>query len=128
MSSRSRRTTTPRADDGADRRLAVYGSLAPGQSNHGQLDGLRGAWIAGTVRGWLVESGWGAAQGCPGLRPDPDAAPVTVQVFVSDDLPAHWARLDAFEGDEYERVVIEVATPEGPVAAQIYALKPEPRP
>ena len=127
MSSRSRRTTTPRAEPaGAERRLAVYGSLAPGRSNHGQLAGLAGDWRDGTVRGRLVESGWGAAEGYPGLRPDPAGPVVAVQLFTSDDLPAHWARLDAFEGEEYERTLIEVATADGPVSAQLYALKPEP--
>jgi gamma-glutamylcyclotransferase (GGCT)/AIG2-like uncharacterized protein YtfP len=75
------------------------------------------------VRGWLIESGWGAAQGYPGLRPDPAGPEVAVQVFASDDLPAHWARLDAFEGEEYARLTIEVTTADGPVTAQIYALQ-----
>ena len=103
-------------------RLAVYGSLAPGQSNHHQLAGLRGTWTAGTVRGWLTEFGWGAAQGYPGLRLDPYGPLVAVQVFASDDLPAHWARLDAFEGEQYARVVVEVATADGPVTAQLYSV------
>ena len=106
-------------------RLAVYGSLAPGQSNHHQLAGLAGEWRAATVRGWKVESGWGAAQGYPGLRPDPDGPQVAVLVFSSDDLAAHWARLDAFEGDEYERVQIAVDVGGETVTAQIYALRPE---
>ena len=103
-------------------RLAVYGSLAPGKANHRQLDGLTGEWRAGSVRGWLTEFGWGAAQGYPGLRLDPDGPVVAVQVFTSADLAAHWARLDAFEGDEYRRVTVEVATSDGPLAAQIYAV------
>ncbi|MDZ4372866.1 MAG: gamma-glutamylcyclotransferase family protein [Phenylobacterium sp.] len=111
----------------ADRRLAVYGSLAPGQSNHHELTGLAGHWRSGVVRGWKVESGWGAAQGYPGLRPDPAGPDVAVQVFSSADLPAHWARLDAFEGAEYQRVVVTVVTADGPLDAQIYALRPEPQ-
>ncbi|WP_293903841.1 gamma-glutamylcyclotransferase family protein [Phenylobacterium sp.] len=110
----------------ADRRLAVYGSLAPGQSNHHQLAGLRGDWSTGTVRGWRVESGWGAAQGYPGLRPDPAGPAVAVQVFSSDDLAAHWARLDAFEGAEYERLVVPVEAPGGMTDAWLYALRLEP--
>jgi len=110
----------------ADRRLAVYGSLAPGRSNHHQLDGLAGDWRTGTVRGWLVESGWGSAVRYPGLRPDPAGPEVAVQVFESADLPGHWARLDAFEGDEYERVAIDVEVGGEVVRAQIYALQPEP--
>jgi gamma-glutamylcyclotransferase (GGCT)/AIG2-like uncharacterized protein YtfP len=110
----------------SDRRLAVYGSLAPGRSNHHELAGLAGTWRPGVVRGWLVDSGWGSALGYPGLRPDPAGPEVAVQVFASDDLPAHWARLDGFEGEAYERVEIEVATADGPLNAQLYALRPEP--
>lgn len=110
----------------ADTRLAVYGSLAPGRGNHRELADLAGEWRVGRVRGWLVESGWGAAQGYPGLRPDPDGPRVEVQVLISPDLPGHWTRLDAFEGDEYERVTVTVETDGGPLRAQIYALRPEP--
>ena len=92
----------------ADTRLAVYGSLAPGRGNHRELAGLAGEWRDGRVRGWLVESGWGAAQGYPGLRPDPEGPEVDVQVLISPDLPGNWQRLDAFEGEEYERVVVTV--------------------
>ena len=49
-----------------------------------------------------------------------------MQVFTSDDLPAHWARLDAFEGEEYARVLIEVDLGGQAVTAQLYALRPEP--
>lgn len=125
MSNPFPRTTTPRAD-GADRRLAVYGSLAPGRSNHDQLAGLAGEWQAGIVRGRLVASGWGAAQGYPGLHPDPFGPEASVLLFTSDDLPDHWPRLDAFEGAEYERVVIDVDLGTHTVAAHIYALRPEP--
>jgi len=125
MSSPSPHITTPRGD-ASTRRLAVYGSLAPGQKNHGQLADLAGEWQPGVVRGQLLESGWGAAEGYPGLRPDPFGPEVHVQLFTSDDLPAHWARLDAFEGEEYERVAIEVDVGAHIVTAQIYALRPEP--
>jgi gamma-glutamylcyclotransferase (GGCT)/AIG2-like uncharacterized protein YtfP len=60
------------------------------------------------------------------LRPDPACPEVAVQVFESADLPGHWARLDAFEGDEYERVAIDVEVGGEVVRAQIYALQPEP--
>ena len=109
-----------------DCRLAVYGSLAPGEANHDQLAGLSGGWQPGIVRGHLIESGWGAAEGYPGLRPDPFGPEVHVQLFTSPDLPAHWGRLDAFEGAEYERVVIEVDLGTLSVAASLYALRPAP--
>ena len=90
------------------------------------MAGMAGDWRPGTVLGWRVESGWGSALGYPGLRLDPAGPEVAVQVFTSPDLPAHWARLDAFEGEAYERVVVEVATAEGLTEAWIYALRPEP--
>ena len=90
------------------------------------MAGMDGDWRPGTVRGWRVESGWGSALGYPGLRLDPAGPDVAVQVFTSADLPAHWARLDAFEGEAYQRVIVGVATANGPIEAWIYALRPEP--
>ena len=111
---------------GPEHRLAVYGSLAPGQPNHHQLDSLRGDWRPGVVRGRLQDSGWGAALGYPGLQPDPEGPEVAVQVFTSLDLPDHWARLDAFEGAEYERVIVAVQLDEAVVTASVFAMRPEP--
>ena len=103
-------------------RLAIYGSLAPGQPNHHQLDGLAGDWLQGYVHGSLIHAGWGATMGYPAIALDPSGPEVPVQVFESSDLSAHWARLDAFEGVGYERVVTTVHTPAGDLAAYIYAL------
>jgi gamma-glutamylcyclotransferase (GGCT)/AIG2-like uncharacterized protein YtfP len=106
-----------------EHRLAVYGTLAPGRSNHGQLAGLNGVWSHGTVRGTLHQAGWGAGEGYPGLTLDPEGAEVAVQVFTSSDLPAHWARLDAFEGTDYRRVAVTVIGPDGDaVETFIYAV------
>jgi gamma-glutamylcyclotransferase (GGCT)/AIG2-like uncharacterized protein YtfP len=93
--------------EAALRRLATYGTLAPGRPNHHQLDRLEGRWLAGHVNGMLVEAGWGAGLG---------------YVFESVDLPARWARLDAFEGPGYERVVTTVRTSTGDIDASIYVL------
>ena len=109
-------------DLGPEHRLAVYGSLAPGESNHHQLAGLAGEWMRGVLRGERRDQGWGTAGGFPGLRLDPNGGEVAVQVFSSPDLPAHWARLDRFEGADYRRVTVEVTTADGPVAAQVYVV------
>ncbi len=106
----------------AEHVLAVYGSLAPGRAHHDQLAGLAGHWSNGWVRGLLIPAGWAAAMGYPGLLLDEDGTHVAVQLFHSADLPGHWARLDAFEGPAYARTLVEVRTPEGPVAAFVYAL------
>ena len=109
-------------DVNPDHRLVVYGSLAPGKSNHGQLAGLTGTWTPGKVRGRLQDRGWGSSQGFPGLTPDPTGPEVEVQVFTSADLPAHWARLDAFEGADYARVLVELEVEGKTARANIYAV------
>lgn len=103
-----------------EHRLATYGTLAPGKPNAHQLDGLTGSWTTGTVRGHLVERGWGAAMGYPAMIPDETGPEIAVHVFHSVDLPEHWARLDAFEGAGYARVPVPVTTAEGLVSAFIY--------
>ena len=103
-------------------RLATYGTLAPGRANAHELAGLDGTWRAGTVRGRLIDAGWGATMGCPGLTLDPDGEDIAVHLFESADLPAHWPRLDAFEGAEYLRVATPVWTEGGMVDAAIYGL------
>ena len=103
-------------------RLATYGSLAPGRANHPQLDGLRGQWFKAIVRGDLVQSGWGVDLGFPGLVLNPTGGAVEVDVFEAGDLSEHWARLDAFEGEGYRRVLARMETTNGSIDAWIYVL------
>ena len=108
---------------GPEHRLIVYGSLAPGKSNHAQMVGMNGTWVSGVLCGHFRETGWGEDQAFPGLTPDANGPAVAILVFTSTDLPGHWARLDAFEGAEYRRVVVDaeidgIATP-----ANIYAVE-----
>ena len=106
-------------------RLAIYGSLAPGRSNHHHLADIAGTWREGWVEGVLHDRGWGAAQGFPGIRLERGGPRVQVHVLESNELAQHWDRLDEFEGDEYGRVPVEIHGLEtGTVAGWIYALKP----
>jgi gamma-glutamylcyclotransferase (GGCT)/AIG2-like uncharacterized protein YtfP len=107
---------------GARNRLAVYGSLAPGQANHHVLAGLRGEWRDGTVRGDLHPVGWGMTFGFPALAWRADGPVVPVKLFESFDLPAHWRRLDAFEGNAYRRVVVPVKIGDSDLPANIYVV------
>lgn len=109
------------ADDPVDTRLAVYGSLAPGEPNAGQLAALEGTWHRGTVRGELHPRGWGMSYGFPALVWHPDKDPVPVSLFTSTALPGHWSRLDRFEGPGYERRLVPVTLDDGRVVlAYIY--------
>ena len=103
-------------------RLAVYGTLRPGQPNHHVLAEIPGRWLEGHVHGRLVEEGWGAALGSPGIVLDHGAPAVKVWVLESADLPSHWSRLDGFEGLGYSRIPVIVRVPNGELSAFIYAL------
>ena len=104
---------------GPDQRLATYGTLSPGESNFAQLADLKGTWSRGTVRGHRLPTGTGPAAGYPVFHADPSGPEVPVHLLESPDLPAHWPRLDAFEGEGYRRGLIEVDTADGPVLANI---------
>ena len=111
-------------------RLAVYGSLAPGRPNHGQLAHLPGRWFDGVVRGRLHDAGWGADLGFPGLVLDDgdgdDGDDIAVQIFEAESLRTEWPRLDAFEGPGYRRATVHVRTSSGAVEAHIYVLATNP--
>lgn len=84
-------------------RLAVYGTLRPGESNATQLGGIEGEWFDGTVQGVVQQPGeylqftWIVG-----------AAPVTVKVFNALTLSRHFRRLDEFEGSDYARILVPV--------------------
>ena len=84
--------------------LFVYGSLAPDGPNQHVLSQIKGNWVPASVRGRLQEAGWGAEMGYPAIVLDDIADPVAGYVFVSEKLGEHWNELDAFEGEEYERI------------------------
>jgi gamma-glutamylcyclotransferase (GGCT)/AIG2-like uncharacterized protein YtfP len=105
-------------------RLFVYGTLAPGRPNAHVLAGVPGRWEPAAVKGTLLEEGWGAAVGYPGIVLDEPGGDVNGFIFSSEALSAYWARLDEFEGDGYERVVTSAELEDGTVVkAHIYALK-----
>ena len=106
----------------SEARLAVYGSLAPGKPNAHKLAGLNGTWRKGTVRGRLVEEGWGASIGFPALVLDAAGPEVAVDLLESAALVDHWPTLDAFEGAGYRRAVTTVNASGETFAACIYVL------
>lgn len=105
-------------------RLFVYGTLAPGRPNAHEMDGMVGTWEPAVARGDLLPDGWGAAAGYPAIVLADDGPEVPGLVFSSADLPAHWERLDEFEGEGYDRVLTKVRLADGQQAsAFVYALR-----
>lgn len=108
-------------------RLFVYGSLQPGGPNEDVLGAVDGDWESAKIRGRLVDSGWGARIGYPGLLLDENAGSVVGHVLTSPTLSEHWQSLDAFEGKEYRRVQapVTLAASGKEVRAYVYALRAE---
>jgi len=104
--------------------LFVYGTLGPGRPNEHILADIGGAWLKATVNGTLLQKGWGAEMGYPGIVLDMNGDKVEGFVFSSENLASHWPRLDEFEGEAYERVFTRVRLNDGNlVDAYVYVLK-----
>ncbi len=102
------------------RRLAVYGTLAPGEVNHHIVADLGGSWTAGRVRGRRVQlDPYPLFFPCERVG-SPATNHVAVQVLESPALPDAWPRLDAFEGPDYRRILVAVDTADGTRVANIY--------
>ena len=93
--------------------LFVYGTLAPGRPNAHVLEPLGGTWAPATVRGDLLDVGWGAAHGYPALALREDGPEVAGFLFTAPSLPDHWQVLDDFEGSGYERVLTQAQREDG---------------
>ncbi len=107
-------------------RLFIYGSLQPGGPNEHLLAAIGGEWEPAVIQGRLVEKGWGASMGYPGLMVGDDGADVHGHLFSSSNLSAKWAHLDEFEGEEYERILRPVTLRSGEqVQAHVYVLREE---
>ena len=114
---------------GASQRLAVYGSLAPGKPNHSVIADIHGRWRRGWVEGDLHAEGWDAPHGYPGMIWRPGAGRIPVELLESEHLPAHWQRLDTFEGVDYRRIVVPVFGVDdasGGLLANIYEIRRAP--
>ncbi len=104
-----------------ERRLASYGSLQPGESNYHIVEEIEGEWLAGSVHGKLTTElsyfvfHWDETECAPESK-------IPVQVLCSEALPEHLRRIDEFEGDNYQRIVVPVHMKSGDVVAcSIYA-------
>ena len=107
-------------------RMAFYGTLRPGESNHYEVRSIPGTWRTGTVRGWTYDITWGPADGYPGMTLDTGAPATPVHVLESAELEQHLRRIDDFEGPGYRRVEVEVTYDDGSTdTAWIYEADPK---
>jgi gamma-glutamylcyclotransferase (GGCT)/AIG2-like uncharacterized protein YtfP len=78
-------------------RLIAYGTLRPGQQNHGVIT-VTGTWRPVTVQGVLTEQ-----RGLPAFALDLGGQVVEADLFESERIGEIWPALDAFEGRQYAR-------------------------
>ena len=104
-------------------RLFVYGTLAPGRPNHSVLEGIPGDWETATLKGKLLDEGWGSEMGYPGIVPSDEGEEVEGFVFSSGHLSEYWSMLDEYEGAGYRRILARVTIESGEeIEAYVYAL------
>ena len=71
----------------------------------------------------LRKEGWGAEMGYPGIDLDEQGNEIQGFLFSSEELSDHLAKLDEFESEAFERVLIAVKlTGNRTVDSYIYAL------
>lgn len=96
-------------------RLACYGSLRPGEKNFHIVSDIEGTWTTGSVRGFVWK--W---SGYPVYAFDPTGPEIVVSILESPSLPAHYQRLDEFEGADYQRTLVPVDCGDGMLVCNIY--------
>ena len=83
--------------------LFVYGTLMPNCPNSYVLENIVGKFVPATVKGKLIDAGWSASMGYPGIRLEMGNDTIHGFLFYSDNLINHWENLDIFEGVEFSR-------------------------
>jgi gamma-glutamylcyclotransferase (GGCT)/AIG2-like uncharacterized protein YtfP len=101
--------------DSPETRLIVYGSLAPGETNHFLLTGLVGEWHPCQIRGHMCNY-----RGFKSFRYDHKGLKHPAWLLISLELPRVIAELDDFEGEEYERIIIPAQVDDRWIMAQVY--------
>lgn len=90
--------------DNPSHRLAVYGSLRPGQTNHYMVANIDGKWSTGIVTGAVRD-----IDGRPAFKWLLAGTQVPVEVLHSEQLPQNFERLDKFQEAKYTRVLVPVS-------------------
>lgn len=101
--------------DSPDQKLVVYGTLARGKINHSVISDVPGDWEDCSLNGEIHE-----VRGLPAFNWDPNGPIQNRELFTASDLPEHWERLDHFEGDSYQRILVPVRTSNGLSIANCY--------
>ncbi len=108
--------------------LVVYGTLAPGRSNHHIVAHIKGEWRPAIIKGKVEFRDTGPTKGYPAFSHIVSGPAATIESFVfsSSELVNYWPMLDAFEGEGYRRVLTRYELKDGGFGyGYIYALHEE---
>jgi gamma-glutamylcyclotransferase (GGCT)/AIG2-like uncharacterized protein YtfP len=100
-------------------KLAVYGTLRPGQLNYGMLSDIDGTWRTIRLVGVLAETGLPTF-----YFSNSGSDAVEAELLISAELVQHWTRLDRFEGSGYTRQLGLVWFEDSFQVANVYVTSP----
>ena len=107
-------------------RLFVYGTLCPNRENAHILGEIGGDWQSATVHGTIHILDWGPDQGLPAIVLNDLDPVVDGYLFSTEKLAQNWQMLDDFEGEQYQRVEVQVYLSDGEtILAWTYVMKPQ---
>jgi hypothetical protein len=91
------------------------------------LENIVGKFVPATVKGKLIDAGWSAGMGYPGIRLEMGNDTIHGFLFYSDNLINHWEKLDIFEGEEFIRMPVVATRDDNEMEIEtfIYTLKDE---
>lgn len=96
-------------------RLAVYGTLAPGEVNHFVIEPAGGIWRDVSLEGEMGE--WA---GYPMFEWVTPGETIAASLVESDTLPSFWSRLDEFETKRYSRHLVPFTSTAGKGVTNCY--------
>lgn len=96
-------------------KLASYGTLRPGESNHKVVADISGKWVDGIIHGEV-----NMYRGYPVFKWKEAGADVPVQILCSENLPPELPRIDEFEGADYTRILVPVYLPDRVWVCYVY--------
>lgn len=101
--------------DKPNQKLAVYGTLAPGETNARILEEIKGSWETGKVSGTIMTD-----CGLPFFKWVMGKDKVKINIFVSEHLQEYWDSLDRYEGTIYRRILVPIESNNEYIITNIY--------
>ena len=97
--------------------LAVYGTLRQGERNHNFIEGIKGVWNDGYVKGEIE-----IRHNLPYFKWIVPGTDIKVNILNSIEIPIKYGDIDRFEGSDYKRILIPVISGKNRFVCNIYSI------